>query len=105
MKKASQKSFAPWKCSKARRRNSYAVPNEHNAKKTRFDGLMLLSNQGERMVEAGRVEPNAENKSILREQNSPEALSNFRAVVFSVFRITPRVASAISEKQAAVVLR
>ncbi len=53
------------------------------------------------------IEPTPKTNPILRErkQNSPEALSNSRAVVFSGFCITPRVASPIAEEQADVVLR
>ncbi len=46
------------------------------------------SNQKERMLEAGRVEPSPKTIDIIvreRKQNGPEALSNFRAVVFSGF--------------------
>jgi hypothetical protein len=39
-----------------------------------------------------------------RKENSPEALSNFRAVVFSGSELRLRVASPIAEKQAEVVL-
>ena len=48
---------------------------------------IIPSKSKERMVEAGRVEPNAENKLILRErkQNDAETLSNSRAVAFSGF--------------------
>ena len=39
-----------------------------------------------------------------RKENSPEALSNFRAVVFSGSELRLRVAAPIAEKQAEVVL-
>jgi len=51
--------------------------------------MRFQANQSKKGWLAGTVgiEPNSENKPILRErkQNSPEALSNFRAVMFSEF--------------------